>query len=60
MDKIEITYEGTEKAEKIFAENDDTIGAETLALRVAKETAKGYVREWKINGENVTLGVEKK
>ena len=60
MDKIEITYEGTEKAEKIFAENADTIGAETLALRVAKETAKGYVREWKINGENVTLGVEKK
>ncbi len=60
MDKIEITYEGTEKAEKIFAENADTIGAETLALRVAKEMAKGYVREWKINGENVTLGVEKK
>ncbi len=60
MDKIEITYEGTEKAEKIFAENADTIGSETLALRVAKETAKGYTREWKINGENVTLGVEKK
>ena len=29
-------------------------------MLVAKEMAKGYVREWKINGENVTLGVEKK
>ena len=60
MDKIEISYEGTEKAEKIFAENAATIGDETLALKVTKETPQGYVKDWKINGENVTLGVEKK
>ena len=60
MDKIEITYEGTEKAEKIFADNADTIGEETLALKVAKTSPAGYVKEWKINGENVTLGVERK
>ena len=60
MDKIEITYEGTEKAEKIFAENADVIGAETLALSVTKTAAKGYTKDWKINGENVALGVEKK
>ena len=60
MDKIEITYEGTEKAEKIFAANADVIGAETLALSVTRASAKGYAKDWKINGENVTLGVEKK
>ncbi len=60
MDKIDITYEGTEKAERIFAANADMIGAETMAESVTKETAKGYTKQWKINGENVTLGVEKK
>ncbi len=59
MDKIEITYEGTEKAEAVFAANADTVGAETLALSVKKAAPAGYVKEWKINGENVTLGVER-
>ena len=54
MDKIEITYEGTEKAETIFAANTDTIG------KVTKAAPAGYVKEWKINGEDVTLGVERK
>ena len=59
MDKIVITYEGSEKAETVFAKNADEIGAETLALEVKKATPVGYVKEWKINGEAVTLGVEK-
>ncbi len=58
-DKIKITYEGTEKAETVFAVNADTIGNETLALDVKKTAPAGYVKEWKINGENVTLGVER-
>ena len=60
MDNIVITYEGTGKAEKVFADYADTIGAETLAVSVEKKTPAGYVKEWKINGENVTLGVERK
>ena len=59
MDKIVITYEGSEKAETVFGKNADEIGAETLALEVKKATPAGYVKEWKINGEAVTLGVEK-
>ena len=59
MDKIVITYEGSETAETVFAKNADEIGAETLALEVKKATPAGYVKEWKINGEAVTLGVEK-
>ena len=59
MDKIAITYEGTEKAEKVFAGNADAIAAETLGVSCEKGTPAGYVKEWKINGEKVTLGVER-
>ena len=59
-DKIRITYKGTGKAEDIFVKNADTIGSETLAEQVEKAEPAGYVKEWKINGENVVLGVEKR
>ena len=60
MDKIAVTYEGTEKAEKVFADNASTIADETLALEVTKAALAGYTKEWKINGEAVTIGVEKR
>ena len=60
MDKIAVTYEGTEKAEKVFADNASTIADETLALEVTKAEPAGYTKEWKINGETVTIGVEKR
>ena len=60
MDKIAVTYEGTEKAEKVFADNASTIADETLALEVTKAAPAGYTKEWKINGEAVTIGVEKR
>ena len=59
MDKIQITYEGTEKAEKIFVDNGAAVADETLAVSVEKRNPAGYVKEWKINGERVTLGVER-
>ena len=58
-DKIQITYEGSEKAERVFAANAETVGSETLALAVTKASPKGYVKEWNINGEKVTIGVER-
>ena len=59
MDQIRIYYNGSEKAERIFAEHADTIGRETLAVSVAKGEPQGYVKDWKINGEKVTIGVER-
>ena len=59
-DKIRITYQGTDKAEDIFTKNADTIGAETLAEQVEKAEPAGFVKEWKINGEQVVLGVERR
>ena len=55
-----VSYEGTEKAEKVFADNASTIADETLALEVTKAVPAGYTKEWKINGEAVTIGVEKR
>ena len=59
MDKIKVTYDGSEKAEKVFAEYAEQIGQETLAVAVEKAEPAGYVKDWKINGEAVTMGVEK-
>ncbi len=59
MDKIKVTYEGTDVANKIFDKFGSQIGDEVLANEVTKSNPEGYVKEWKINGEHVTLGVMK-
>ncbi len=59
MDKIKVTYEGSGKAESVFAKYADVIGREVLAEGVTKAEPSGYVKEWKINGEKVTMGVWK-
>ena len=59
MDKIKVTYTATSKAEEIFAKYADEIAGEVLANEVVNGGPAGYVKEWKINGEAVTMGVEK-
>ena len=59
MDRIRVTYDGTEKAEAVFGKYGTQIGGEVLADEVVKAQPAGYVKEWKINGEAVTMGVEK-
>ena len=59
MDKIRVTYEGSEKAEAIFAKHAEAIGSDVLADDVAKAVPERYVKAWKINGEDVTIGVRK-
>ena len=59
-DKIHVTYTGSEKAENVFAKNAEDIKKEVLAVSAEKAEPKGFVKEWKINGEDVTIGVEKK
>ena len=59
MDRIRVTYDGTEKAETIFEKYSTVISGEVLADSLVKAQPAGYVKEWKINGEAVTMGVEK-
>ena len=59
-DHIALTYQANERVTDIFARFSGDIGADTLADSVAASTPQGYVKEWDINGETVTMGVEKK
>ena len=58
-DRIRVTYNGTEKAEAVFGKYAEQISGEVLADAIVKAEPAGYVKEWKINGEAVTMGVEK-
>ncbi len=57
-DHIVLSYDGSPKIEEIFARFGSDILAETLGERLEKG-AKGYTKDWDVNKEPVTLGVEK-
>ena len=58
-DKIVISCKGNEKIEELIRANADQIKSEVLAVDVKFDEANGYVKEWSINGEKVTMGVER-
>ena len=58
-DKIVISCKGNEKIEQLIKANADQIKTEVLAVDVKFDEANGYVKDWSINGENVTMGVER-
>ena len=58
-DHIRLTCTGSDKVETIVGHNKETIGAEVLADEVLVAEPAGYTKEWKINGEEASLGVEK-
>ena len=59
MDKIHISYQAGETIDRIFKDHGAQIQSEVLAVDIAGQAGKGYEKEWNINGEKVTLGVEK-
>ncbi len=59
MDTIRIYVSGNEKIEAIFKANNDGICHDVLATEIIAAAGGSFVKEWDINGEKVTLGVEK-
>ncbi len=59
MDKIRITYQGGDTMGTVVGAYKDSICTDTLAEDIAQTPVKGYTKECRINGEAVTLGVEK-
>ena len=59
MDRIRLFVSGNERLEKIIRDNSGTIGRDVLADDFTVGGTGGYTKDWKINGEPVTLGVEK-
>ncbi len=59
MDKITVYCQGSDKIAELLTAHKDTIQSEVLALDIRIGETKGYVKDWSINGEEVTLGVER-
>ena len=59
MDKIVVYSAGNEKLEGLMKTYSDEILGDVMAVDVRFDEVKGYTKEWSINGESVTLGVEK-
>ena len=58
-DHISVTVNGSEKVVDIALSKKADIAGDTLADGIAVAEPKGYTKEWYINGEKVTIGVEK-
>ena len=59
MDHIAVTLSGSENALGVAQKFADVISKDTLADSISVTTPCGNVKEWDINGESVTIGVEK-
>ncbi|MBS5665810.1 MAG: isoleucine--tRNA ligase [Roseburia sp.] len=59
MDHIRVSMQDNDKVQQVISSNEAQIKSEVLADEVAYNGAKGFTKEWNINGEKVTLGVEK-
>ncbi len=59
MDRIVVYAKDNEKIAKILSDNKAEISTEVLADDIITGSTDGYVKDWNINGENVTLGVKK-
>lgn len=44
----------------IVQKNEESLCSDVLADGVTYDEVSGFTKEWSINGEKVTLGVEKK
>ena len=58
-DTIKVYQTGNETIKAIFEKCAEEIKSEVLASEIILTETKGYVKEWNINGENATFGVEK-
>ena len=59
MDRIHVYADGNEKIAEILKKTADTIKEKVLAEAIILGDVDGYVKEWNINGETVTMAVEK-
>ncbi len=59
MDRIKIYADGNDKIADILTKNQEQIKKDVLADDIIIGTVSGYTKDWKINSEAVTLGVEK-
>ena len=59
MDRIKVAFVGNDTVAAIAERNSAEISDETLADEVLVGSTLANAKEWNINGENVTISVEK-
>ena len=59
MDHIRVSMQDNDKVKEIVQKNEAQIKSEVMADEITYDKAAGFTKEWSINGEKVTLGVEK-
>ncbi len=59
MDRIRVSIKGNETLEGVMKRAEAEILKEVMADEILFGTVTGYTEDWNINGEPVTLGVEK-
>jgi isoleucyl-tRNA synthetase len=59
MDKIHVTVSGNENVAALIERNAAQVKSVVLAEDITNGEAKGFTKEWNINGEQVTFGVER-
>jgi isoleucyl-tRNA synthetase len=60
MDKITLYVNGNDKVEKVVRDNEAQILSEVMADGAEYGLVAGFTKEWNINGESVTMGVDRR
>ena len=59
MDRIKLYIDGNDKLAEVVKKNESAIAGKVLANEVIYNATTALSKEWNINGEKVSLGVEK-
>jgi isoleucyl-tRNA synthetase len=59
MDHIKVAVNGNAKIAEIVEANKEAISEKVLAGEIVTDTELATMKEWNVNGEKVTIGVEK-
>ena len=54
-----MTFDGNEKVAQIAAKNEAVIAGKVLAESIGTGENLAVSKEWNVNGETVTIGIEK-
>ena len=59
MDHIKVYISGNDRIAAVVEKNEKSIGEKVLADAFAYTAGGTHTKDWNVNGENVTIGVEK-
>ncbi len=59
MDRIKVVVTGSEVVEKVVLKNKEAISTKVLANDISDNGTLANMKKWNVNGEDVTIGVER-